>query len=127
MTFTYSNDSYIQLLKNKNAESIVLAIRHIFEYLNGVPHTIWFDNDSALVKVTNLEKGNKLRTISDTFYRFKLHYEFKEVFMIPERCYEKGTIEQAVRFMRRNLLIPLPQFDDFNEFNKTLLTKHLNY
>lgn len=40
MTFTHSNVSFIQLLKNKNAESIVLAIRHFFEYLNGVPHTI---------------------------------------------------------------------------------------
>lgn len=111
------------MLKNKNAESIVLAIRHIFEYLNGVPHTIWFDNDSALVKVTNLENGTISRTISDTFYRFKLHYEFKEVFMNLERGYEKGTVEQAVRFMWRNLLMPLPQFDDFNEFNKTLLVK----
>ena len=55
MTFTHSNASYIQLLKNKNAESIVLAIRHIFEYLNGVTHNIWFDNDSALVKIENLK------------------------------------------------------------------------
>jgi hypothetical protein len=31
--------------------------------------------------------------LSDTFYRFKLHYEFKEVFMNPERGYEKGTVE----------------------------------
>ena len=100
MTVTHSNDSYIQLLKDKNAESIVLSIRHIFEYLNGVPHTIWFDNDSAIVKVTNLENGTISRTISDTFYRFKLHYEFKEVFMNLERGYEKGTVEQAVRFMR---------------------------
>ena len=42
MTFIHSNASYIQLLKNKNTEGIVLAIRHIFEYLNGVPHTIGF-------------------------------------------------------------------------------------
>ena len=77
MTFTHSNTTYIQFLKNKNAKSIVLAIRHIFEYLNGVPHTIWFDNDSALVKVTNLKNGTISRTPSDTFYRFKLYYEFK--------------------------------------------------
>ena len=96
------------------------------EYLNGVPHTIWFDNDSALVKVNNLENGNISRTLFDTFYRFKLHYEFKEVFMNPERGYEKGTVEQAVRFMRRNLLVPLPQFDDFEEFNKELLKKSSN-
>ena len=70
----------------------MLAIRHIFEYLNGVPHIIWFNNDSALVKVTNLKNGTISRTLSDTFNRFKHHYEFKEVFMNPERGYEKGTI-----------------------------------
>lgn len=65
MTFPHSNASYIQLLKNKNTESIVLAIRHIFEYLNGVPHTIWFD--SALVIIENLEHGRIRRIVGDTF------------------------------------------------------------
>lgn len=88
-----------------------------------VPHTIWFDNDSALVKIINLENGTISRTLSDTFQRFKLHYEFKEVFMNPERGYEKGTVEQAVRFMRRNLLVPLPEFSDFDLYNKELLKK----
>jgi|GEM_PF-1939567 hypothetical protein len=36
---------------------------------------------------------------------------------------EKGTVEQGVRFMRRNLLVPLPSFDDFDLFNKELLDK----
>lgn len=65
MAFTHSNASYIQLLKNKNAESIVLAIRHVFEYLNGVSHTIWFDNDSALVKIENLEHCRIRRIIGE--------------------------------------------------------------
>ena len=102
MTFTYSNASYIQLLKNKNAESIVLAIRHIFEYLNGIPHTIWFDNDRALVKIENLEHGRIRRIVGDTFNRFKLHYNFNAVFLNVNRGYEKGTVEQGVRYMRRN-------------------------
>ena len=46
----------MQIMKNKNAESVVLAIRHIFEYLNGVPHTIWFDNDTAIQNVEMLLK-----------------------------------------------------------------------
>ena len=77
----YSNASYIQLLKNKNAESIVLAIRHIFEYLNGVAHTIWFDNDSALFKIENLEHGRIRRIVGDIFNWFKLHYDFNAVFL----------------------------------------------
>lgn len=110
-------------MRNKNAESITLALRHIFEYLNGVPHTIWFDNDTALVKIEIEEYHVKKRTICDTFQRFKLHYDFQEVFLNTGRGYEKGTVEQGVRFMRRNLLVPFPSFDDFDAFNKELLDK----
>lgn len=99
----------------------MLAIRHIFEYLNGVPHTIWFDNDSALVKIENLEHGRIRRIIGDTFNRFKLHYDFNAVFLNVNRGYEKGTVEQGVRYMRRNLLVPLPLFDDFDKYNLELL------
>ncbi len=123
LTFSHSNASYMQLIKNKNAESIVEAMKHIFEFLNGVPHTIWFDNDTALVKVINLDNGSITRVLTDTFQRFKMHYEFKEVFMNSGRGYEKGTVEQAVRYMRRNLLVPLPEFNNFDEFNKELLKK----
>ncbi len=123
LTFSHSNASYMQLVKNKNAESVVEAMKHIFEFLNGVPHTIWFDNDTALVKVINLDNGSITRVLTDTFQRFKMHYEFKEVFMNSCRGYEKGTVEQAVRFMRRNLLVPLPEFNNFDEFNKELLKK----
>ena len=124
MTFTHSNASYIQLLKNKNAESIVLAIRHIFEYLNGVSHTIWLDNDTTLVKIEKLEHGIIRRIIGDTFNRFKLHYDFNAVFLNVDRGYEKGTVKQGVRYMRRNLLVPLSSFDDFDKYNLELLDKN---
>ena len=42
------------------------------------------------------------------------------------RTNEKGTVEQGVRFMRRNLLVPLPSFDDFDAFNKELLEESKN-
>ncbi len=123
LTFSHSNASYMQLIKQRNAESIVEAMKHIFEFLNGVPHTIWFDNDSALVKIINLENVTISIILTDTFQRFRMHYDFKEVFMNVSRGFEKGSVEQAVRYMRRNLLVPLPEFDDFDEYNKQLLKK----
>jgi hypothetical protein len=39
------------------------------------------------------------------------------------RGYEKGTVEQGVRYMRRNLLVPLSLFDDFYKYNLELLDK----
>lgn len=43
--------------------------------------------------------------------------------MNPERGYEKGTVEQAVRFMRGNLLVSLPEFSSFYLYNKELLKR----
>lgn len=75
----------MQLIRQKNSESVVETIKHIFEFLNGVPHTIWFDNDTALVKVIYFDNGSITRMLTDTFQSFKLHYEFKEVFMNSEK------------------------------------------
>ena len=100
-----------------------MTLRYIFEYLNGVPNTIWFDNDTSIVKIVTEENYVKKRIICDTFKRFKLHYDFKEVFLNVNRGYEKGTVEQTVRFMRRNLLVPLPSFDNFDEYTKELLDR----
>ena len=123
LTFAYSNSSYIQLLNKKNAESACKALKAIFEYLNGVPHTIWFDNDGAIVTINKKNDGSFQRTYADTFQRFAIHYGFREVFMNPMRPNEKGTVEQAVRYMRRNLLVPLPEFDDIDAYNKELLDR----
>lgn len=76
-----------------------------------------------MVKVINLDNGLITKVLTDTFQRFKLHYEFKEVFMNSKKLNEKGLVKQAVRYMRRNLLVTLPEFDNFEEYNKELLKK----
>lgn len=123
LTFANSCASYMQLIRKKNSESVALALIHIFEYIGGVPHTIWFDNDTVFVKIENLDNGGIKRIPVDTFNRFKLHYEFKDVFMSPEKGNEKGAVEQGVRFVRRNLLVPVPTFTDFDLYNKELLDR----
>lgn len=123
LTFASSGASYMQLIKKKNSESSVLALIHIFEYIGGVPHTIWFDNDGVFVRVEKLDNGTIRRVQTDTFNRFKLHYEFREVFMNSERGNEKGSVEQGVRYIRKNLLVPVPSFTDFDEYNRQLLDR----
>ena len=61
--------------------------------------------------------------MGDTFNRFKLHYGFNAVFLNVNRGYEKGKVEQGVRYMRRDLLSPLSAFDDFDKYNLELLDK----
>ena len=63
------------------------------------------------------------RIYSDIFKRFKLHYFFKEVFTNPNKGNEKGSVEAGIKFMRRNLLVPVPEFKDMSDYNKQLLAK----
>ena len=37
---------------------------------------------------------------------------------------KKGTIENKVRYIRNNLFVPVPEFDDWDEFNRQLLQSH---
>ncbi len=78
---------------NKSAESIVEAMRNIFEYLHGVPHTIWFDNDAAIVRIERTPSIK--RTLCDIFKRFKLHYTFNDVYTSPNKGNEKGSVERC--------------------------------
>ena len=56
-----------------------------------------------------------------TFTRFKNHYGFSAAFCNVGKGNEKGSVENKVGYLRRNLLVPVPQFDDLKAFNRGLL------
>ena len=84
----------------------MLAIRHIFEYLNNVLNTIWNDFDSALVKIENLEHWRIRRIVGDIFNIFKLYYNFNVVCLTVNRVREKGIVEQDV-LIKKVTLFPI--------------------
>ena len=118
LSFPHSNGAYLQLNYGENLECLLEALRTIFEYIGGVPNEIWFDNASAIV--TSIIKGGG-RNVNERFQRFREHYRFKAVFMNPESGWEKGNVENKVGYSRRNLLVPIPEFELLTEFNKDLL------
>ena len=93
----------------------------IFEFIGGVPHTDWFDNDSAIVKVERNPEIKK--SIHDLFTRFQMHYDFKEVFCSPHAPNEKGVVESAVRYLRNKLFVPVPHFENLEDYNRLLLNR----
>lgn len=118
LTFPHSNASFLQLCPGENLECLTESLLAIFEYIGGVPSEIWFDNGSAMVAKV-LKNGERILT--DGFMRFQLHYKFNAKFMNPASGNEKGAVENAVGTLRRNLLVPVPSFTDFNAQNRKLL------
>lgn len=118
LSFPYSNAGYLQLKYGENMECLLESLVDIFEYIGGVPTEIWFDNTSTIV--TEIIKGGG-REITERFQRFSEHYRFRPIFMNPESGWEKGSVENKVGYLRRNQLVPVPEFSDLKSKNKGLL------
>lgn len=119
MSFPHSNGGFLQLNYGENMECLLEGLTAVFEHIGGVPTEIWFDNTSTIV--TDIIRGGD-RRVTERFSRFCEHYRFKPVFMNPEAGWEKGNVENKVGYLRRNELVPIPQFDSLSTYNKELLS-----
>lgn len=118
LSFPHSNGGYLQLFKAENQECLLEGLKNIFKYVGKVPSCIWLDNMSTVVK--NIRKYGQ-RDITEGFARFMLHYGFESNYCNPDSGHEKGHVEGKVGYHRRNFLVPIPEFEDLNTFNKQLL------
>ena len=120
LSFPFSNAGYLQLNYGENMECLLEGLVAIFEHIGGVPTEIWFDNTKTIV--TDIIKGGG-RNVTERFRQFCEHYRFIPIFMNPESGWEKGNVENKVGYLRRNQLVPIPEFDSLPEYNRELLLR----
>jgi len=119
ISFPHSNQGFAQLFPGENAECLLEGLENIFRHIGGVPPEIWFDNASSMV-VSILAGGE--RKLTEKFLRFAEHYGFTAIFCNPDAGNEKGSVEGKVGYHRRNMLVPIPRFENLIEYNKYLLS-----
>jgi transposase len=120
VSFPYSNAGWIQVFRSQNQECLLTGLKRIFYHIGGVPVRIRCDNMSTAV--AQILEGTE-RILSDGFYRFMLHHRFEADFCNPAKGNEKGNVENKVGYTRRNMLVPVPTIEDFEEFNAELLCR----
>ncbi len=120
VSFPCSNAGFIQIFKGENSQCLLEGLKNIFSYIGGAPTKLWFDNMSTVV--ATIKKDGE-RELTKSFFRFKQHYGFGVTFCNPNAGNEKGNVECKVGYCRRNFLVPVPEFDSLEEYNKHLLTK----
>ncbi|KXG74325.1 hypothetical protein AN619_24180 [Thermotalea metallivorans] len=120
VSFPYSNGGYTQLFKGENQECLLEGLKTIFKYIGGVAQKLWFDNTSTIVTAI---PSDGQRGLTDAFVRFKQHYGFEPVFCNPDAGHEKGNVEVKVGYHRCNLLVPVPQFERLEDYNREFLRK----
>lgn len=132
MTFPYSNFRMAQVLPAQNFECPAYGLSQMFGRIGRVPRVIRCDNMSTAVSkiIRREDLGNGQcnhdakdhpRRLTDNFYALKMAYGFGAEFCNPASGNEKGSVENAVGWTRRNFFCPLRGFDgNYEALNEKL-------
>jgi transposase len=120
----YSTRPFVMAFPHQKQEAFFEGHVAGFDFMEGVPGNIWYDNLSLAVKnlVKDKSKGTQEQ---EAFIAFRSHYLFQSCFCNPGEAHEKGLIENLVGYARRNFLVPMPKVSSFQELNELLLKRCL--
>lgn len=89
-----------------------------FSWLQGVPAQLVYDNlKTAVVRIL----AGPERQEHQHFSSLRAHYLFDSLFCNPASGNEKGSVENGVGYVRRNALVPMREFADWQALNSHLL------
>lgn len=114
----YSRKTFVMAFPTQRQEAFFAGHVAAFHYIEGVPHTLVYDNLKTAVK--RILEGHN-RQEQERFVTFRSHYLFASRFCRPGVGSDKGGVEHGVGYVRRNFLTPLPQVAGFTELNAYLL------
>ncbi|WP_427016398.1 IS21 family transposase (plasmid) [Pseudarthrobacter sp. P1] len=118
VTFPFSNMRFVQAYRGETAECVAHGLRTVFEHIRAAPRHMVFDNATGI--------GNRVGTrVTETklFGAFKLHYRSQSRYCNPYSGHEKGNVENAVGFLRRNFMVPEPEAATLEGLNKVLMAR----
>jgi len=113
----HSDACYIRAYPAATAEAWVDGHVHAFAFFERVPRSILYDNDRCLV-ARILPDGSRKR--ARLFNGFLSHYVIHDRYGRPGKGNDKGSVEGLVGWARRNLMVPLPHFACWEDFNVSL-------
>lgn len=118
-TFPHSNMRYVAAMPGENAECVCEGLAQIFDHIGMVPRVLVLDNATG---AGHRVAWNKV-TVVRVFAMFCDHYRLETRFCNPYSGNEKGSVENAVGFLRRNLMVPKPNAESHRQLTRHLLSR----
>lgn len=119
VSFPFSNARFVVASPGENAQCVCQGLREIFEHIGRAPRRLVFDNATGVGHRDS--KGNVKETA--LFQAFRLHYGCGLRFTNPYSGNEKGNVENAVGFLRRNFMVPMPAAQCLDGLSAAFLKK----
>lgn len=120
MDLPHSDAIFVAAYPAETTEAFCDGHVRAFAFFDGVAQSVLYDN-TKLAVARILGDGKRQRT--RVFSELQSHYLFTDRFGRPGKGNDKGKVEGLVGYARRNFLVPLPVFDDFEALNAHLLER----
>jgi len=102
----YSRALFVAITDNMRYDTLEQCHREAFDYFQGIPKQIWYDNMKTVVIERNAYGEGKHR-LNQSFYQFSKEIGFIPKLCKPYRPQTKGKVERMVRYVRDNFYRPL--------------------
>jgi len=120
MKLSYSGRPFVMAFPTQRQEAFFEGQRRSFEWFEGVPARISYDNLTLAVRKV-LQGRNRVE--QNSFIAFRSHYLFESHFAMPATPREQGRVESLVGYMRRNYFVPVPEVASYEELNQMLFER----
>lgn len=120
LRFSHSKSFFVRFYPHQRQEAFFDAHEHAFEFFNGVPGQILYDNLKTAVKKVLV--GRK-REEQDAFLKFRAHHGYDSQFCNPAKGNEKGIIEGLARYIKAHAFTPVPDFPTIEALNEWLAAR----
>ena len=117
MDLPHSDACFVKAYPAETTEAFCDGHIAAFAFFGGVPQSIVYDNTRIAV-ARILGDGTRKRT--RVFSELVSHYLFKDRFGRPGKGNDKGKVEGMVGYARRNFMVPMPRFTNFDDLNTHL-------
>jgi len=118
MRLCYSRRTCVRAYPTQRQEAFFDGHAEAFQFYGGVPRHVTYDNLTTAVQQILV---GKQRAEQRQFIALRSHYVFESRFCSPGEGHEKGGVESAVGYVRRNFLSPPPHIDNWEALNAHLL------
>jgi transposase len=102
----YSRALFVVITDNMRYDTLEHCHRQAFEYFQGIPQHIWYDNMKTVV-IERDAYGEGKHKLYQSFYQFSKTMGFMPKLCKPYRPQTKGKVERMVRYVRDNFYRPL--------------------
>lgn len=109
----YSRMLYVEFTHSQNQSALHQCMLNAFTFFGGTPQEVVVDNMLTAV----IERQGSLIRFNDAFLTFLIPFKMAPIACNPGAPHEKGKIETAIKYLRRNFW-PLRTFTDLYDVNR---------